>query len=70
MSKSQGGAWKEGDLVATYLSGVRAAIPLAAEQIDVESLIGARYSLDEGLDGLARAGETGMLKVLLKMDEG
>ena len=43
---------------------------LAAEQIDVESLIGARYSLGEGLDGLARAEEPGMLKVLLKMDEG
>jgi threonine dehydrogenase-like Zn-dependent dehydrogenase len=43
---------------------------LAAGRIDVESLIGARYSLDEGLDGFTRAGEKGMLKVLLKMDEG
>lgn len=34
MRKSQGGAWKDGDLVATYLGGVRAAIPLAAEQIE------------------------------------
>lgn len=41
---------------------------LAAGLIDVESLIDARYSLDEGLDGFARAGEKGTLKVLLKMD--
>jgi len=43
---------------------------LAAGRIDVERLIDARYSLAKGLDGFARAGERGTLKVLLKMDEG
>lgn len=34
MDDTQGSVWKDGGLVATYLTGVRAAIPLAAEQLE------------------------------------
>src|SRR3990170_2347932 len=35
MGEGPGGAWKSEELVRKYLDGIRAAIPLAAEQIDV-----------------------------------
>jgi threonine dehydrogenase-like Zn-dependent dehydrogenase len=35
--------------------------------IDVEELIDARYSLDEGLDAMAKAGQKGVLKVILEV---
>ncbi|MBT4503575.1 MAG: class I SAM-dependent methyltransferase [Gemmatimonadetes bacterium] len=54
MSKSQGGAWKEGDLVATYLGGVRAAIPLAAEQI--ETMVRVVVELTGGIHRYADLG--------------
>ena len=34
--------------------------------VDVESLITAEYSLDDGLAALAHAGQPGVLKVLLR----
>ncbi len=34
MKQTEGGAWKDGDLVSTYLTGIRAGIPLSAEQIE------------------------------------
>ncbi len=40
---------------------------LANKQIDVESLIQARFSLDEGVAAFERAAQKGMLKVLVEM---
>ena len=41
---------------------------LANKQIETESLIQARYSLDEGLAAFERAAAKGMLKVMVEMD--
>ena len=41
---------------------------LAADLIDVASLIDARYSLDDGLAALEHAAQPGILKVLLEMN--
>lgn len=40
---------------------------LKANLVDVEPLIDARYSLDDGLEAMAKAGQKGVLKVLLEM---
>ena len=42
---------------------------LADQQVDVESLIQARYPLSEGLAAFERAQTRGTMKVLLKMDQ-
>jgi len=42
---------------------------LAAGLVEVEPLIDSRFALDKGLEGFARAGEKGVLKVLLEMGE-
>ena len=39
---------------------------LTAKQVDVTSLISARYSLDDGLQAMAHATEQGVLKVILE----
>jgi alcohol dehydrogenase len=38
------------------------------DTVDVEPLIDARYSLDDGVEAMARAGQKGVLKVLLEME--
>jgi threonine dehydrogenase-like Zn-dependent dehydrogenase len=40
---------------------------LARGAIDVESLVVARYPLDEGVEAMRHAGEKGTLKVLLEV---
>jgi threonine dehydrogenase-like Zn-dependent dehydrogenase len=40
---------------------------LAQRQIDVESMIQAQYSLDDGLAAMARAEQKGTLKIILEM---
>ncbi len=40
---------------------------LANQQVDVESMIQARYALDDGLAAFERAGTKGTLKVIVKM---
>ncbi len=40
---------------------------LSQKLIDVHPLISARYTLDEGLDAFKRAGEKGVLKVLMRV---
>jgi alcohol dehydrogenase len=42
---------------------------LARGAIDVESLVAARYPLDEGVEAMRRAGEKGTLKVLLDISD-
>jgi threonine dehydrogenase-like Zn-dependent dehydrogenase len=41
---------------------------LDAGLVDVESLIEARYSLDDGLEAFQQAAQPGMLKVLIEMN--
>lgn len=40
---------------------------LSAALVDVEPLLDARYSLDDGVEAMAAAGQKGILKVLLEM---
>ena len=44
MNDTPGNVWKDGELVATYLTGVRAAIPLAAEQLETMCRVIAELS--------------------------
>jgi threonine dehydrogenase-like Zn-dependent dehydrogenase len=43
---------------------------LANKQIDVESMIQARFLLDDGVAGFERAAQKGMLKVVVSMNNG
>ena len=44
MNDTPGSVWKDTDLVSTYLTGVRAAIPLAAEQLETMCRVIAELS--------------------------
>jgi threonine dehydrogenase-like Zn-dependent dehydrogenase len=40
---------------------------LKRDLVDVEPLIEARYSLDDGVEAMSKAGQKGVLKVLVEM---